>query len=58
MAEVIVLSAFFLKTARFFVSVLLFFGVIEAPFVPYTPYESRDYGDYEELDDSKLPELK
>lgn len=44
------MSGFFLKIARFFVSILLSLGLIEAPFVAYTPLEGRDYGDYEQLE--------
>ena len=44
------MSDFILKIVRFFVSLFVSFGIIEAPFAEYTPLENRDYGEYEELD--------
>lgn len=40
---------FILGIVRFFVSILLSLGLVEAPFAAYTPYEARDYGNYEQL---------
>lgn len=53
---------FIIKIIRFFLPLLLSLGLIQQPTFVYTPYEARDYGDYEQLvvepDSSKYISIK